>query len=1148
MSKQFNPKDFEGKWRKLWEEKGIYKMPVADPTEETFYSLYSFPYPSGAGLHVGHVEGMVANDIPARYARMKGKKVVLPMGWDSFGLPAENYAIKTGVHPEDNTNGVIETFKEQIKKIGISVDWDTEVAAHKENYYKWTQWIFLQLYKHGLAYKKKAPVNWCPQDQTVLANEQVLSDGTCERCGSQVEQKDLEQWFFKITEYADSLVNDLDKVDWPESTKIQQREWIGRSEGAEIEFALSTQTSSPKEGSLRVFTTRPDTIFGATFMVIAPEHEIINQFQDQIKNYKEVKEYVEAARNKTDLERQQEKEKTGIKLEGLNAINPLTNNELPVYVAEYVLGGYGTGAIMAVPAHDERDFEFAQKQHNIEVVPVVKNTNAQIFRSHLMGNSQILEEDIKNIGARIVGKSNSGDFKVEIPEESYPAYKNLIREKLDNGYWNEVVGKEIWFCFKDRIGEISEYILDWNKNREDIAKKCSEFSKDDINNTMNLYKYLADNNFYTELLIFTGEGNLINSAEFSGLNTEKAKDEIIKFIEKKKIGKKKTTYRLRDWLVSRQRYWGCPIPVIYKDLEGEEKERNERYKNKPEVVFNFHSYASAPEDRYHPYIDQTLGNLRVNSITPKMPETPTPVLREWLDTAKKYLVEVNDNLVVTGISLGGWAALKLAETRKIRKLVLVAPITPGEIGNPTELVKKELKSDKNIWESLTTFTTGEGSSVDFAKVEDNVGEIVVFLSTDDPYIRLRETKEFFEKNIGKVKFRILKNAGHFNEKSGFSEFPALLEEILAPVDLSVRLVPEEDLPVKLPYNVEFAPTGESPLAKSKEFQKSAQDKYGKGWRREVDTMDTFIDSSWYFFRHLDASNQDKIFDSKKVNTWLPVDLYMIGAEHIVLHLLYARFFTKFFNDIGIINHNEPFQKMRHMGLILGPDGRKMSKRWGNVISPTDEIEKYGADTLRMYEMFMGPLEEAKPWNDRAENGVFRFLMKVWSNKGKVTETSNSSNESTYKAQEKEINKLIKKVTEDIENMSFNTAIAKMMEFTNFLQKEKEIERSVWERFLLIMSPFAPYVTEELWAELGNDFSIHEQKWPNYNEELIKESVVKIGVQVNGKLRGTIHISASASEEEAMSAARAIGNINKYIGENQPKKVIYIPGRILNIVV
>jgi len=799
---KYNPKEIEQKWAQKWLQDKIYKTPEIDNDKNNkFYSLYSFPYPSGAGLHVGHAEGMVANDIMARFNRMKGKKVLFPMGWDSFGLPAENYAIKTGTPPEQTTESAVKTFYEQINRLGISVDWSTEVGAHRPDYYKWTQWIFLQLYKHGLAYKKKAPVNWCPVDQTVLANEQVI-DGKCERCGSEVEQRDMEQWFFKITDYADRLDADLDKIDWPESTKIMQKNWIGKSVGAEIIWDLKNPETN-EDFKIHTFTTRFDTVPGATFMVVAPEYPDLDKLVTK-EHKEEVQKYIEETKNKTDLERQSNKEKTGI-FTGSYATNPYNNEEVPIYVADYVLAHYGTGAVMGMPGHDQRDWEFAKKFN----LPI---------------------------------KYTMRPAKGEIPEGGY----------------------------------------------------------------------------------YEGEGYEINSGEFDGLFWTEAREKILEKLEKDGRAIRKTNYKLRDWLVSRQRYWGCPIPIVYD-----------------------------PEGNPHP-------------------------------------------------------------------------------------------------------------------------------------------------------------------------------------------VDESDLPILLPTDVDFKPTGESPILRSEEFKKRAEEKYGKGWRYEADTMDTFVDSSWYYFRHTDAKNENEAFNSERANFWLPTDLYMIGAEHIVLHLLYSRFFTKFFYDIGLINFDEPFYFMRHMGLILGPDGRKMSKRWGNVINPTDEIEKYSADCVRMYEMFMGPLEDAKPWNDRAENGVFRFLNKIWDLQNKVTDEENQK-------QAVEVNKLVQKITTDTERLSFNTAVAKFMEFVNFLNTEDKIAKNVWETFLKLLAPYAPFISEELWSNLGYSDSIHLQKWPEFDASLLQDEKITIAVQVNGKVRGNIEISKDAEESEALSLAKEDANVNKYLTE-EIKKVIYVKGRILNIIV
>jgi len=799
---EFNPLNYESKWEKKWLEDKIYKTPdfKTSGKKEKFYSLYSFPYPSGAGLHVGHVEGMVANDIVARYWRMKGRNVTLPMGWDSFGLPAENYAIKTGTPPNESTEEAVKTFISQINNIGISVDWEKEVGAHRPDYYRWTQWIFLQLYKNGLAYKKKAPVNWCPKDQTGLAAEQVIN-GHCERCDTLVVQKDLEQWFFKITDFADRLDADLDKVDWPESTKTQQRNWIGRSVGAEIIWQLDNPET--KENlEINTFTTRFDTIPGPTFMVLAPEYANLDKLVTS-EHKDEVAKYIETAKNKTDLERQANKEKTGV-FTGSYAINPYNDERVPIYVADYVLGGYGTGAVMGMPGHDQRDWEFAKK------------------------------------------------FNLPIK-----------------------------YTMKPKDGEIEE------------------------------------GGYYD------GEGYEINSGEFDGLFWTEARDKIMEKLEKEGKAIKKTNYKLRDWLVSRQRYWGCPIPIVYD-----------------------------PQGNPHP-------------------------------------------------------------------------------------------------------------------------------------------------------------------------------------------IDEKDLPLVLPTDVDFLPTGESPIKRSESFKKLAEDRYGKGWYFEADTMDTFVDSSWYFFRFCDAKDDEKWSDSEAMNYWLPTDLYMIGAEHTVLHLMYSRFFTKFFFDQGWINFDEPFYFMRHMGTILGPDGRKMSKRWGNVINPDDEIKKFGADAVRMYEMFMGPIDESKPWNDKAESGVYRFLNRVWSLKDKIADEESE-------IQKREVNKLIKKVSSDIENLSFNTSVAKFMEFTNFLTKEEKISKSVWEIFLKLLAPFAPFISEELWSQLGNEYSIHTQTWPEFDESLVKQATTQVSVQIAGKFRGTVEVDFDADEATVKEKVMSDEKLKRYI-TSEPKKIIFVQNRVINFI-
>lgn len=801
----YNHTEIEQKWKERWSQAQLYKTP--ENGTDKYYCLDMFPYPSGAGLHVGHVEGYTATDIVSRFMRMQGKDVLHPMGWDAFGLPAENYAIKTGVAPRTTTTKAIETFKSQIDNLGLSYDWDREIGTHDPDYYKWTQWLFLQLYKHGLAYRKNAPVNWCPTDQTVLANEQVI-DGKCERCDTEVVQRDMEQWFFKITDYADRLIDDLDKIDWPESTKLGQVNWIGRSEGALVKFQIN-QIDEP----LEIFTTRVDTIFGATFLVIAPENKLVQIIKQVATNVAEIDSYIKQAETKTELERQQQKEKTGVRVEGVSVINPINGLEIPLFIADYVLNTYGTGAIMAVPAHDERDFEFAQK-YDLEIQVVVA------------------------------------------PKD--------------------------------------------NEQAETTGPVPGDYAP------------------------FTGYGVVINSGQYSGMTSEQAKKQIVTDLGDK--AQAKVNYRLRDWLAVRQRYWGAPTPMVYD-----------------------------PQGNPHP-------------------------------------------------------------------------------------------------------------------------------------------------------------------------------------------VDEADLPILLPEDVDFKPTGTSPLTDSVSFHQSAELKYGKGWRREVDTLDTFVDSSWYFFRFADPHNTDAFASKEAMQKWAPVDLYVGGAEHTVLHLLYARFFTKFLFDQGYINFDEPFKKLRHPGTILAEDGRKMSKRWGNVINPDDEIAQFGADTVRMYEMFMGPLKDSKPWSTRTEQGVARFLTKLWNLQGKVKPAVNSTEQNKW------INRLIKFAGEGIENMTFNTVVSKYMEFTNFLSKEEQIDSDVWNKFLLTMAPFAPFMTEELWERAGHTTSIHLASWPEFDPAQTIDDTITIGIQVNGKVRADISLAKNAPEAEVKAQVLAMESITKWVNSQEVKKFIYVPGKIISIVV
>jgi leucyl-tRNA synthetase len=791
----FNHQKIEKKWQSAWvKNKASY---AEDKGENSLYHLVMFPYPSGAGLHVGHVESYSAMDILTRLERMRGKNVLFPMGYDAFGLPAENYAIKTGVHPSETTKAAISNFRKQLDSIGLSFDWSREVSTADPDYYRWTQWLFLLFYKKGLAYRKKSPVNWCDDCHTVLANEQVV-DGACDRCKNDVVQKELEQWFFKITDYADRLLEGLDHLDWPEKIKSMQRNWIGKSEGAQVEFKVDGGSDS-----ITVFTTRPDTLFGATYMVLAPEHELVDSLTSKDK-VEEIKKYKKQAGTKSALERTElQKDKTGV-FTGSYAINPVNNEKIPVWVADYVMVNYGTGAIMAVPGHDERDFEFAKK-YDLEIKQVVE--------------------------------SDSDDE-----------------------------------CFK-------------------------------------------------------GEGKVINSDFLDGLFTPKAKEKIIDWLKENKLGGAKTTFRIRDWLVSRQRYWGAPIPII------------------------------------------------------------------WCD------------------------------------------------------------------------------------------------------------------------------------------------------DCGAQAAPEDSLPVVLPTDVDFKPTGESPLVDSKTFHDVTCPKCDKEARRESDTMDTFVDSSWYYLRYTDPKNEKAFADKKNIDYWCPVDLYLGGAEHAVMHLLYSRFFAYALHDLGYTKFQEPFLKLRNQGLIMGPDGEKMSKSRGNVVNPDSVVSEYGADSIRIYEMFMGPLEDAKPWDTKGIVGVRRFLDKVWKAYSLV-----SSDSKTEDKTETLLHKTIKKVTEDFDNLKFNTAISQLMIMVNEIIKDKSISKESFQIVVQLLAPLAPHITEELWEMLGNKESIFKSTWPQHDPDKIVDDVVELGVQINGKVRGTIQIAPDAPQEDAITLAKAQENVSKNLDEKEIIKVVYVAGRILNIVV
>ncbi|HCX2277172.1 TPA: leucine--tRNA ligase [Staphylococcus aureus] len=800
----YNHNQIEKKWQDYWDENKTFKT-NDNLGQKKFYALDMFPYPSGAGLHVGHPEGYTATDIISRYKRMQGYNVLHPMGWDAFGLPAEQYALDTGNDPREFTKKNIQTFKRQIKELGFSYDWDREVNTTDPEYYKWTQWIFIQLYNKGLAYVDEVAVNWCPALGTVLSNEEVI-DGVSERGGHPVYRKPMKQWVLKITEYADQLLADLDDLDWPESLKDMQRNWIGRSEGAKVSFDVDNT-----EGKVEVFTTRPDTIYGASFLVLSPEHALVNSITTD--EYKEkVKAYQTEASKKSDLERTDlAKDKSGV-FTGAYAINPLSGEKVQIWIADYVLSTYGTGAIMAVPAHDDRDYEFAKK-FDLPIIEVIEGGNVE--------------------------------------EAAY-----------------------------------------------------------------------------------TGEGKHINSGELDGLENEAAITKAIQLLEQKGAGEKKVNYKLRDWLFSRQRYWGEPIPVIH-------------------------------------------------------------------------------------------------------------------------------------WEDGTMTT-----------------------------------------------------------------------------------VPEEELPLLLPETDEIKPsgTGESPLANIDSFVNVVDEKTGMKGRRETNTMPQWAGSCWYYLRYIDPKNENMLADPEKLKHWLPVDLYIGGVEHAVLHLLYARFWHKVLYDLGIVPTKEPFQKLFNQGMILGEGNEKMSKSKGNVINPDDIVQSHGADTLRLYEMFMGPLDAAIAWSKKGLDGSRRFLDRVWrlmvnedgTLSSKIVTTNNKSLDKVY-------NQTVKKVTEDFETLGFNTAISQLMVFINECYKVDEVYKPYIEGFVKMLAPIAPHIGEELWSKLGHEESITYQPWPTYDEALLVDDEVEIVVQVNGKLRAKIKIAKDTSKEEMQEIALSNDNVKASIEGKDIMKVIAVPQKLVNIV-
>lgn len=962
---QYDPKAIESKWQTYWDAEKTYQ--VENNTEkEKFYGLIEFPYPSGAGLHVGHPRPFTAMDVITRKKRMEGLNVLFPIGFDAFGLPTENFAIKTGRPPAEVTAENIANFTRQLKMLGLGFDWDRAVDTTDPKYYKWTQWIFLQLFKHGLAYKKNMPINWCINCKIGLANEEVV-DGRCERCGGPVEKRDKEQWMLAITKYADSLLEGLNMVDYIPQAKAQQENWIGRSEGAEVNFTLRVPGQGEKH-FVTVFTTRPDTLFGSTFLAISAELAkkwvgVGWAVSDDVKNYieKTITERVSA--------REEEPEKTGIDA-GITAINPATGKDIPVWITNYVLGDVGTGAIMAVPAHDERDFDFAKK-FNLPIVDVVapyveltgictpqegkittrKNVATAIIKKEQSDEYLLLEwqmGDFGFVGGGVEEGENTEDaIRREIVEET--GYNTFTVEKvvLSSLFGHGFKPRKDKNCFDhdtvylvtvddSSVGELSE------EDKASHNVHWIPFAQVATKVTLTHHQFMWD--WYVKnKSCFSDDGLVINSDFLNDLTTAEAKEKMIAWLEEKGIGKKQVNFKLRDWVFSRQRYWGEPIPLVFCEHCAKEG----KHENKGE--------------------------------------------------------EMNP----------GW--IPMAET---------------------------------------------------------------------------------------------------------------------------------ELPLTLPIVEKYEPTdtGESPLATMTEWVSVKCPRCGNDARRETDTMPNWAGSSWYFLRYADPNNDDALASKEALKYWTPVDWYNGGMEHTVLHLLYSRFWNQFLFDIGVVPTKEPYKKRTSHGMILAKGGEKMSKSKGNVVNPDEIVDQYGADTLRSYIMFMGPFDQAVEWDVNGLVGVRRFLDRVWTLSAKL---GSASSEATDKL----LHQTVKKVTEDIESMRFNTAIAKMMELLNALHKEETISKEQMSMLVRILSPFAPHMTEELWQDvLGMEGSVGRAAWPAFDTSKLVNDTFVLAVQVNGKLRGDIEVTSDISDDDAKAQALLHPNVVKWMEGKEPKKVIYVKGKLVSIVV
>lgn len=1216
--KRYDPKKIEPKWQKYWTKEKTFEV-EENAKKEKFYGLIEFPYPSGEGLHVGHPRPFTAMDVITRKKRMEGKNVLFPIGFDAFGLPTENFAIKTGKPPAEVTKKNIANFTRQLKMLGFGFDWSRQVDTTDPNYYKWTQSLFLQFYKHGLAYKKNQPINWCPKDKIGLANEEVVG-GNCERCGTTVEKRNKEQWMLGITKYADKLLEGLKDVNYIERARASQENWIGKSEGAEVVFPLQMVSGQPdNKHSVTVFTTRPDTIFGVTFLAVSAE--LAKSWLDNgWQTNEDVKKYItETLKDRAATTTREEQEKTGIDA-GIVAVNPVSKEQIPVWITNYVMGGVGTGAIMGVPAHDERDFDFAKK-FGLSVKQVVKGNNemkektkylifdfdgvigdtweaclevqmkvgdfAKKFASKEEAKESTLQyfnrkpnhaKDTlftsEQLQARLEWVKKFGEEMVKMNPPLFDGFNKIVRG-LPN-IKTAIISSGSGVYIRNRIVEtglnpthvltyedhhskeekIEQVCKDWNVSMQDVyyftdskadvyeLENCLDRKKiigcawgycgydllKELLPENQILKDFTDINKLFSAELFTEEGVVINSGFLNGLKTGEAKEKMIAWLQENKIGKKQINYKLRDWVFSRQRYWGEPIPLVY----------CERCKNKKQKVLIIHGFRSSGVTTGA--LQKQLEAQGFEVLAPVMSTKDEPVFEKWMEELAPYVEQLGEDDIVVGHSLGGHAALGvLAKTKKnIGSLYLIAPAVGNYSAAYWDKRKKDHAGHEGSIDLLRAFIE---TPIDVVGVSNLVKNKTVIWSTDDDHVP-EPTRSVYP--IGWY-LNTVQGFGHFYQYTG-----SFLSNLIGSAKNTGWVpLPESELPLKLPKVEKYQPTdtGESPLAAMEKWVKTKCPNCNGPARRETDTMPNWAGSSWYFLAYaLGGENRlklegDKFWNQDLLKYWQPVDWYNGGMEHTVLHLLYSRFWNQFLYDVGLVPTSEPYKKRTSHGMILAKGGEKMSKSRGNVVNPDEMVEQFGADTLRTYIMFMGPFDQAVEWDTNGLVGVRRFLEKVWGLHDKISKESAED-----KKLQTVLHQTIKKVTEDIDGMRFNTAISKMMELANEMSKFEQISSANYSLFVKLLSPFAPHMCEELWNQLGYTKSVATEQWPQYDEKLIVETEITLAVQVNGKLRDTLTVAADISEEDAKKTALASVPVQKWLEGKEPKKVIYVKGKLISIVV